>query len=730
MQRNKDEYHMKLCYETEINELLIQLTLEEKIGMIHGDGLFCTKGVERLGIPALKMSDGPMGVRREFKKRGWALAGTSDDYVTYLPSNTALASTWNKQLGYKTGKVLGCEARGRGKDVILAPGINIKRSPLCGRNFEYMSEDPTLISELVVPMIQGIQESDVAACVKHFAANNQETNRLWVDTHVNERPLREIYFPGFYAALKRANSYSIMGGYNLFRGEHCCESKFLLNKVLRNEWDYDGVIISDWAAVHKTKEAAESALDIEMSIEGNFDEYYMANPLIAAIRNGEIDEEHVNIKVRNILRMLYRLKMIGSEKENRKSGSYNDMLHHQAVLEVARESIVLLKNEGQRLPIQKKGLTELAVIGQNAKTLHANGGGSAEIKALYEISPLMGIKKLLGGNVEVHYADGYYVPEKVVNNDKVWQETSAYANDDEFVSPDWLGGGSVCEISEDEKKLIQDKLIQKAVTLASKVEDVILVCGLNHDYDVEGADRTEFTLPYEQERLIQEVLKVNKNAVVVILSGSMVSYRSFSDEGKSILWSSYNGCEGGSALAEVIFGAVNPSGKLPETIGKKLSDYPTEVFGEFAKIESVTYNEDLYVGYRYFDTYQVEPEFCFGHGLSYTEFAYSDLSVLEEEANLIVTGKVTNAGKVAGAEVVQVYVSYEDNTVPFPAKELKGFDKVYLESGETKEVHIAIPRDALSYYEEESNAFRRVDGRKVIRIGSSSRDIRGNITLD
>lgn len=721
---------MKQTYEKEMKELLKQLTIEEKIGMIHGDGLFCTKGVERLGIPPLKMSDGPMGVRREFHKRSWKVVGNSDDYVTYLPSNTALASTWNRQLSYQTGKVLGKEARGRGKDVILAPGINIKRSPLCGRNFEYMSEDPMLISEIVVPLIRGIQENDVAACVKHFACNNQETNRLWVDTHVGERPLREIYFPGFYAALKKANSYSIMGAYNLFRGQHCCESQYLLNQVLREEWYYDGVIISDWAAVHKTKEATESALDVEMSVHCNFDEYYMANPLVQAIENGEIDIAHVDKKVCNILRMMYRLKMIGPDQVNRCQGSYNDCSHQQAVLEVAQESIVLLKNEEQRLPINPKGLKKLAVIGQNAKTLHSNGGGSAEIKALYEISPLMGIKKFLGGNVEVCYADGYYIPEKIMNSETVWQETSADGDDDSFESPECLTTESERQLSEEEKKKLQDKLLQKAVALAKEVDEVVLVCGLNHDYDVEGADRKDMLLPYEQERLIQEVLKVNHNAVIVMFSGSPVSYRSFVDDAKSILWTSYLGCEGGSAIAKILFGEVNPSGKLPETIGKRLKDYPHEVFGEFANEESVTYHEDSYVGYRYFDSYNVEPEFCFGHGLSYTKFSYSDSTAQKLDQEIMISAKITNTGSVAGAEVVQVYVMYEDAQVVFPTKELKGFEKVYLEPGEIKVVQIVIPEESLSYYDEDEKEFCKVKGTKVFSIGSSSRDIRLKTTIE
>jgi beta-glucosidase len=375
-------------------------------------------------------------------------------------------------------------------------------------------------------------------------------------------------------------------------------------------------------------------------------------------------------------------------------------------------------------------LKKLAVIGQNAKTLHSNGGGSAEIKALYEISPLMGIKKFLGGNVEVSYADGYYVPAKTLDDETVWQETSVDGTDDTFVSPELLMIEKEEKLSEEEEKQLKAKLLEEAVALAKEVDEVILVCGLNHDFDVEGLDRKDLNLPYEQDTLIQEVLKVNKNAVVVMFAGSPVSYRSFADETKAIVWTSYNGSEGGTALAEVLFGAVNPSGKLPETIGKRLEDYPTEVFGEFASHDSVTYKEDIFVGYRYFDHYLVEPEFCFGHGLSYTDFTYSDMTAKKEGNEIKVNGKVTNVGPVDGAEVVQVYVSYEDKSVPFPAKELKGFEKVYLKAGETKEVQIVISEESLSYYDEGMNGFVQVPGAKVIRVGSSSRDIRGVIEIN
>ena len=415
---------MEKNFEKQIEDLLGQLTLDEKIGMVHGAGLFRTEGVERLGIPPLKSSDGPMGVRNEFDNAHWITVGTTDDYVSYLPSNSALAATWNKERAKEAGRVLGEETRGRGKDVILAPGINIKRDPLCGRNFEYMSEDPKLVEELAVPLIEGIQENDVAACVKHFAANSQETDRLWVDTVVDERTLREIYLPGFEAAVKKADTYSLMGAYNLLNGAHCCENKVLLDQILRKEWGYDGTVISDWGGVHKTKEAAECSLDVEMSITDNFDEYALADPLREAVKKGEVSESSIDEKVRNILRMMFRLKMIGEQTLERKAGAYNTPEHRQTILETARESVVLLKNENGRLPIKKEGLKKIAVIGCNAEQIHSNGGGSAEIKALYEISPLMGMKMTLGGNTEVVFARGYYIPEREPEGEANWQEAS------------------------------------------------------------------------------------------------------------------------------------------------------------------------------------------------------------------------------------------------------------------------------------------------------------------
>ena len=708
--------------ELKIEELLSQLTLDEKIGMIHGNGLFRTEGVERLQIPPLKMSDGPMGVRNDFLNASWESVGNSDDFVTYLPCNSALASTWNKDMAYRLGKVLGEESRARGKDVILAPGVNIMRSPACGRNFEYMSEDPFLTGKTAVPLIKGIQESDVSACVKHFAVNNQETERLWVEALVDDRTLREIYLPAFKEAIDNGDSYSLMGAYNLLHGEHCCQSDYLLNGILKEEWGYDGCVISDWGAVHDTKAAAESGLDIEMSVTYNFDEYFMAEPLKKAILNGDIEERLVDEKVRRILRLMMKLNMLGTK---RVKGSYNTKEHRDEVLTIARESIVLLKNEEKRLPLKEESLKKLLVIGDNAERIHSNGGGSAEIKALYEISPLMGLKMKLGGNVDVTFARGYHVPSKKEESDTNWQEASL----EEIVQ------SKRDILLNEEEKAKRKALLDEAVALAKEVDEVIIFGGLNHDYDSEGVDRPDLLLPYEQDTLIKEVLKVNKNAIVVMTAGSPVEMGEWIQDAKAVVWNWYNGMEGGTALAEVLLGETNPSGKLPVTFPKTLKDCPAYTIGEFPGGKTVSYKEGIFVGYRYYDTYQVAPEFCFGHGLSYTTFEYQNLNIQKterEDAKITVTCQVTNTGSVAGAEIIQLYVSDKNATIEKPLQELKEYRKEFLKPKETKEVTFILDQTAFGYYDTNSKKFKAEAGRYEIRIGCSSKDLRLNstITLD
>lgn len=703
---------MRQQREEMIENLIGQLTLEEKIGMIHGDGLFRTKGVERLGIPPLTFSDGPMGVRNEFENDQWKPIGNTDDYVTYLPSNGALAATWNPTLAYETGKVLGREARGRGKDVILAPGINIKRSPLCGRNFEYISEDPHLIGEMAVPFIQGIQEEDTAACVKHFALNNQETERLWVDVKVSERALREIYLKAFKRCVEEGDSYSLMGAYNRYLGEHCCESKELLNHILREEWQYDGMIVSDWGAVHHTKEAAESALDIEMSVTNNFDEYCMANPLKEAIERGELSEELVDEKVRNILHLMGRLHMIDGKE--RKAGTYNTLEHHQKALEVARESVVLLKNQEGQLPLSRQDVKKVLVIGDNTNRVHSNGGGSAEIKALYEVSPLLGIKKILGGNAEVTYVQGYFADDI----DQEEQEQNWQADSLEN------GGGSTRTIADPTKALVEkrERLRVEAVEKAKEFDMIIFVGGQNHAQDSEGHERPDMKLPYDQDRLIEELLEVNDNMIVVIVSGSPVEMP-WIHRVKTLVWSWYAGMEGGTATAEVLFGLVNPSGRLPESFPITHMDCSAHCIGEFPGGKTVSYKEGIFVGYRYYDTEQIPILFPFGYGLSYTEFSYDKVEIKQEGEEIGVFVTVTNYGKIAGKETVQCYVGKNDSKVERPRKELKAFEKIELQGGETKTIRLSIKKEELAYYDEIEKSFLVEAGQYQLYVGKSVADI-------
>lgn len=712
--------------EKQIDELVQKLTLDEKIGMVHGAGLFRTEGVERLDIPPVKLSDGPMGVRNEFPDDSWIPIGNSDDYITYLPSNSALASTWNRTLAYETGKVLGEEARGRGKDVILGPGINIKRSPLCGRNFEYMSEDPYLSGELAVPLIKGIQESDVAACVKHFAVNNQETERFCVEAIVSDRAMREIYLPAFKKAAEE--SLSIMGAYTTYKGQYCCENQILLNEILRGEWEYDGMAVSDWGAVHNTREVAEGGLDMEMSVGFNFDEYCMAQPLKKAVEKGDIPEKLLDEKIRNILRMMFRLRMIGEEKEQRKAGCYNTPEHRRSALETARESVILLKNEEKRLPLSREigrnRRTEspkkdrILVIGDNANRIHSNGGGSAEIKALYEISPLLGIKKLLGGNAQVDFVQGYFADDMDGQNGEISWQADSLEN----------GGGSTAELQKESASLEEKRRIlrEEAVRKAAEYETVIMIGGQNHLQDLEGQDRASMKLPYGQDKLIEDVLDANSSTILVIVSGSAVEMP-WIHKAKTLVWQWYAGMEGGTALAEVLFGEINPSGRLPETFPRTHMDCLAHCIGEFANGKTVAYTEDIFVGYRYYDTEEVDVLFPFGYGLSYTEFDISEFRAVQaaaiESHEIKVHVKVTNTGENAGKEVVQIYIGKPESEVKRPKKVLAAFEKVELGAGESCELELSLDPMAMMYYDEEKQKFILEPGTYRIYAGKSISDI-------
>ncbi|MGN1368165.1 MAG: beta-glucosidase [Aristaeellaceae bacterium] len=693
-----------------IESLVHQMTLDEKLGMIHGTGLFHTGGVPRLGIPELKMSDGPMGVRAEFADSEWISTGHGEDLVTYLPCGSAIASTWNPQMARLAGDVLGCEARGRGKDVILAPGINIKRSPLCGRNFEYMSEDPCLTAELAKAYVDGVQQNDVAACPKHFAANGQETERLWVDTLADERTLQEIYFPAFRAVVE-GGAYTLMAAYNRLNGEHCCTSKKLLENVLRRQWHYDGTVISDWGGVHDTLAAAESSLDIEMDVKSDFDQYYMAQPLGQLVRSGDVSMELIDTKVRNILRLMMRLNLIGPGSKDRQRGAYNLPQHRQSALEIARESIILLKNEGNLLPLDRNAVKTVAVIGDNAVRMHSCGGGSAEIKALYEHTPLRGIAMLLGGGAEVRYAPGYVVPAKAEQSEELsWQAESTSGKAD---SP-------ICrEASSEERSAALDE----ALKLAQTADAVIFVGGLNHDFDSEGIDRQSMKLPYGQDEVLAALLAARPDTVVVMLAGSPVEMPWLASA-HALVWSYYNGMEGGTALAEILFGEVNPSGKLAESFPQSVSQCPAHQLGEFGRPDTVHYRDGLMVGYRHYDTANTPLNFCFGHGLGYSSFEYSAMNVAHCAGQWNVSLNIRNTGTRCGREIVQLYVSPLHPHVVRPKHELKAFESVDLEPQEERRITFVLSKQALAYFNVECQEWVVDPGVYELQVGASSRDIR------
>lgn len=706
------------------SEKLSKLTLEEKVALLHGAGLFRTGSVERLDIPALVMSDGPNGIRQEFQNDAWIPDGNDTDFVSWLPSNTCLAATWNPKLARRFGEVLGEETRGRGKDVILAPGINIKRTPLCGRNFEYMSEDPVLISQIAVPLIEGIQSQDVAACVKHFALNNQELDRMSVDVSVDDKTLHELYLPAFYEATK--HSYSIMPAYNRYDGSFCCENETLLCTILRDKWGYDGVTISDWGGVHHTEEVALHGVDIEMSVTPDFDDYYMATPLLQAIREGRIDESIIDKKLERILLLMERLQL---DNPDRKCGAINTVEHQQTIQEIAEEGIILLKNETNHLPLSPK-TKRILVIGDNAKRTHASGGGSAEVRALYDISPLLGLRMHLGGDATIDWLPGYYVDnEEHVLGDVDWQAESLNVD---YTTPH----GS--DLFEKEIAPKQKKLLEDAVAAAKLYDEVIFVGGLNHAYDVEGFDRPDMKLPYGQDELIAALAKETENLTVVLINGGPIEMP-WADNVHSLIQTSYCGMHGGLALARILFGEVNPSGKLAETYPICLADTPTEVFasypGDFEKTSyrHTTYLEKNMVGYRYYTTKNVDVRFPFGYGLSYTTFALSDFSHTVHDAKtpddtvLTVTATLTNTGTVAGKEVCQLYIGIPEDGQPH--RVLKQFCKVALEPKESKKVSLSITQRDLMTYQAEKEEFQLVSGEYQLYLGNSVENIQYETTF-
>jgi len=686
--------------EKRIDDLIARLTLEEKISLLHANTKFTVAGVPRLGIPPLHLSDGPHGVREEIDPNDWRAAGRTDDYATWMPSLEHLAATWNPQLGESYGRVIGQEAAVRGKNIILSPGMNIQRTPLGGRNFEFFGEDPYLAARMAVADVRGIQAQGVASCIKHFAANNQEQDRGTVDVEMDERTLREIYLPAFRAAVQEGGALAVMGAYNKLRGTYCCENDYLLNTILKGEWGFTGLVMTDWGAAHDTMQSALHGLDLEMGTNKPFDQYYFARPLLLAVQRGELPVSLIDDKVRRHLRLMMALHMLDAGRTP-PAGAINTPDHQATSRRVAEEGIVLLKNDGDLLPLDAGKLKTIVVIGENAVRKLAHAGGSAQIKALYEITPLQGILDRVGDRVNVSFSMGYKEPRSS-------RTMNARAPED---------------------------LIPRAVAAAKQADAVIIVAGLNHEdnFDSEGSDRKSLALPYHQDELIAAVTKANPKTVVVLISGGAITMDAWLGQTPAVVQAFYPGMETGHALAAVLFGDVNPSGKLPCTFPKKLNDSPAHALDAYpGKNLKEPYTEGLLVGYRWFDAKNIEPLFPFGYGLSYTHFDYGNLKLTPGTGDSLVTVEcdITNSGKRDGEEVAEVYVSQRHPRLPRPPKELKGFAKILVRAGETGTARIPLNTASFSYYDPDSKSWVMEHDTFDVLVGASSRDIRLSAAFD
>ena len=701
--------------ETRVEDALRRMTLDEKIAIIHAQSKFSSAGVKRLGFPDLWTDDGPHGVRPDVLWDEWEQAGQTNDSCVAFPALTCLAATWNPCLSRAYGESLGEEALYRNKNVMLGPGININRTPLNGRNFEYMGEDPWLASRMVVPYVQGLQSKGVAACVKHYALNNDEEYRHQVNVIVSDRALREIYLPAFHAAVTEGGAWAIMGAYNLYKNQHNCHNEVLLNRILKQEWGFDGVVISDWGGTHNTLEAVKNGLDLEfgtwtdgltMGATNAYDNYYMAQPYRQLINEGKLSTSELDEKARRVLRLMMRTNM----NRQRPYGSLCSEAHYQVARKVAQEGIVLLKNDRQVLPFRPNA--RVLVVGENAIKMMTVGGGSSSLKAQHEISPLQGLRERLADKVD--YARGY-----------VGDTTGAY------------NGVTTGQDLADKRSA--SELIAEAVEKARNADYVVVFGGLNksNHQDCEGHDRKEYGLPYAQDELVEALVKVNKNVVFVNISGNAVAMPWLSKV-PAVVQGWFLGSEAGKALADVLTGAVNPSGKLPFTWYARLEDCGAHATGSYPgtwrtneRVIDEEYKEDIYVGYRWADKNRIKPLFAFGHGLSYTTFrmdgATADKREIAADDSLSFTVSVTNTGQVAGATTIQLYVADKKCSLPRPEKELKAFKKVFLQPGEQRDVRLTIGRSALSFFDDRTQQWTAEPGDFEALLGFSANDIKKTV---
>lgn len=702
--------------EARVQDALQRMTLEEKVRMSYAQGKFSSPGCPRLGIPELWMSDGPHGVRAEINWNDWKYANWTNDSCTAFPALTCLAATWNPEMAAKYGRAVGEEARYRKKDVLLGPGVNIYRTPLNGRNFEYMGEDPYLASVMCVPYIREVQKNGVAVCVKHYALNNQELWRGHIDVEVSDRALYEIYLPAFKAAVEKGGAWSIMGAYNKVRGTHATHNKLLNNEILKGEWKFDGCVITDWGAAHDTYEAAMYGLDIEMGSHTNgltsesaytYDDYYLGKAYLNMIKEGRIPMEVVNDKAARVLRLIFRTAM----NRNKPYGSMATEEHYQVAREIGTEGIVLLKNEATKqhhalLPVLPGQYKKILVVGDNATRSLTVGGGSSELKVKEEISPLEALKATYGNSIE--YAQGYMAGR-----------------------PRY---GKVDAVPQSKMTALREEAVKKA----AEADLIIYIGGLNknHEQDCEAGDRISYALPFQQNELIEALLSVNKNLVMVLISGNAVEMP-WIKEVPSIVQSWYLGSMNGPALTDILSGAVNPSGKLPFSYPVKLSDCPAIAMGSISYPgDSIKqeYKEDILVGYRWYDTKKVKTRFPFGYGMSYTTFAYGkpviSSKTLQANSSIEIALTIKNTGSVAGKEIVQLYIGDEKSSVPRPLKELKGFLKVPLAPGEEKEVKFSVTPEDLMFFDDKKHEWVVEPGKFKAYIAASAEDVRATIPFE
>lgn len=705
----------KAPLEERVKDALSRMTTHEKIQLLHAQSKFTSAGVPRLGIRQLNMDDGPHGVRAELEWNSWAPAKWTNDSVVAFPSLTCLAATWNPEMSLLYGKAISEEFAFRGKDILLGPGCTIARTPLCGRNFEYTGEDPYLAGEIVTPYIQAAQANGVACCLKHFFLNNQEINRFGVNVNVSERALQEIYLPAFRKAVEQGHLWTIMGSYNLWKNVHCCQNNDLLNNILKKEWGFDGAVISDWGGVTDTRQAALGGMDIEMGSytdgftkdsEFGYNDYYLADKFEKLINAGEIPMSVLDDKATRVLRTIFRTSM----NPNKVIGSQCSEEHYDICQQIAEEGIVLLKNDKPKkqealLPLNADKYQRILVVGENATRSLTEGGGSSELKTLYDISPLEGLKTVYGDKVD--YAQGYYSGRALYGRQQPLDAAK------------------------------QDSLKQDALQKAKAADLIIFIGGLNKNakQDCESNDRESYDLSFGQNELISELAKIQKNIVVVTFGGNAYA-TPWLQQVPALVHCWYLGSMSGTALANVLSGKVNPSGKLPVTFAKRYEDYPYVQYGEKAYPgvdNQVYYEEGIFVGYRHFNTQKVEPQFAFGHGLSYTTFKYgtpalSNDKLNSEHTSITLTIPVTNTGKMAGKEIVQLYINDEQSSEPRPFKELKAFRKVELQPGETKQVTFEITGDDLRYYSEKGHWIVE-PGKFTAYICASETDVRAKISF-